>query len=72
MTRLLELALEKVQQLPPDLQDAIAASLLADIDGELRWDQSLEESSETLSMLAEEALREEREGRTSELDPDSL
>ena len=38
MTKLLQRAIERVQQLPPELQDAAAAYLLADLDAELRWD----------------------------------
>ena len=72
MTRLLEKAIERVQQLPPDLQDAVAAHLLADIEGELRWDASLDESSESLAALAGEAIAEYRAGRTKPLDPDTL
>lgn len=72
MTRLLEIALAKVQQLPPEVQDAVAASLLADLEAERRWDESLDQSSETLAALAEEALKEDREGRTLPLDPDEL
>lgn len=72
MTRLLEKAIEQAQQLPPELQDAVAAHLLADIEGELRWDASLDESSESLAALADEAVAEYRAGRTKPLDPDTL
>ena len=69
---LLEIAVEKAKQLPPDLQDAVAASLLADIEAELNWDETLDASSETLANMAEEALKEFRAGRTLPLDPDKL
>ena len=72
MTRLLDKAIEQVQQLSPELQDAVAAHLLADIEGELRWDASLDERSESLTALADEAIAEYRAGRTKPLDPDTL
>ena len=72
MTKLLEQAVEIARTLPPDLQDAFAASLLADIDGELRWEAALDETGESLAALADEARAEDRAGRTEPLDPDTL
>ena len=72
MTKLLQKAIERVQQLPPELQDAAAAYLLADLDGELRWDASLNETSESLAALADEAIVEHRAGRTKPLDAKTL
>jgi len=37
MTRLLERAIAEIGKLPEDAQDAIAASLLADLADEQRW-----------------------------------
>ena len=72
MTRLLEKAIQQIQQLPPDLQDAAAAHLLANLEGELGWDAALDESGESLAALAEEAIAEYRAGLTKPLDPDAL
>lgn len=72
MTKLLEQAVARAKALPPDLQDIVAASLLADIEGELQWDDSLSQSGERLTQLAEEALREDESGTSLPLDPDAL
>ncbi len=72
MTKLLEQAVERAQQLPPELQDAFATALMADLEGELRWDEALDASSENLAALADEAWAEEQAGRTKLLDPDRL
>jgi hypothetical protein len=72
MTKLFAKAIERVQQLPADLQDAAAAHLLADLDGELRWDPTLDETGESLATLADEAVSEYRAGRTKPLDPNAL
>lgn len=72
MTELFQKAIARVQQLPPEMQDAAAAYLLADLDAELRWDASLKETSESLATLADEAIAEYRAGRTKPLDPETL
>ena len=72
MTPLLKMAIEQVQRLPPELQDAAAAHLLADLKGELRWDSALDESGESLAALADEAIAEYRAGHTKPLDPNAL
>jgi hypothetical protein len=41
MTRLLETAFERASRLPGGLQDELAAQLLEDIEGELKWDETL-------------------------------
>ncbi len=37
MTKLLEQAIDQIEKLPVDVQDAIAARLLADLDDEIEW-----------------------------------
>lgn len=40
MTELLQQAIAEIQKLPPDRQDAIAAELLAELQGEKKWETS--------------------------------
>jgi hypothetical protein len=72
MTKMLRAAFDAASRLPPDEQNAIAAALLADIEGELRWDETLDKTGERLTALGDEAIDEDREGRTEPLDPDEL
>lgn len=72
MTELLRKAFEEASKLPPGDQDALASVLLAELDGERRWESTLEETHEKLVGLADAALAEHRAGRTQPLDPDDL
>ena len=72
MTELLKKAFEAASQLPPGEQDALASVLLGEIEGEHRWDATLEETHEKLTSLADAALAEHRAGKTQPLDPDEL
>lgn len=67
MTRLLEKAMSEIAKLPPSDQDVLASILLEEIASEQRWSESFSESQGALSMLAEEALAEHRDGRTKPL-----
>ncbi|MBN1901449.1 hypothetical protein JW926_09030 [Candidatus Sumerlaeota bacterium] len=72
MTKLLERAVEKVKNLPEKEQDAIAALIIEELEDEMRWEKAFDHSQDVLAKLAHEAMEEERTGRTSELDPDTL
>jgi hypothetical protein len=72
MTRLLEQAIRAAEALPEAEQDAIAASILAEIEDERRWADAFARSADRLAELAREALAEHRAGRTLPLDPDSM
>lgn len=72
MTKLLEHAIAEVSKLSADEQDAIAALILEEIEDENRWDESFQKSQDALARLAEEALIEDKAGKTQELDPDRL
>jgi len=69
---LLEKAFHAAKELPEAEQNALAASILADIEDERRWTSAFEQSSEALAELAAEALAEHRAGRTLPLDPDRM
>ena len=73
MGKLLERAIEEAHKLPEDEQEAIGAWLLGEIDSERRWDELFSlPVPEKLKRLADEALEEHRNGRTTPLDPDAL
>ena len=72
MTEMLETAFARVQQLPEEQQDALAALIIEEIEDETRWDTAFARSPEILERLAAEAEEEDRQGKTQELDPDAI
>jgi hypothetical protein len=72
MTSLLEKAFEVASKLPALEQNILARTLLDEIEAEKQWDNLFAESEDVLAQLAAEALREEEQGTTTELDPDKL
>ena len=72
MTKLLEKAFAEAAALPAGEQDALAEWLLAELRAEHRWDQAFATSHDALSDLADEALQDDKAGRTRKLDPDEL
>jgi hypothetical protein len=68
MTTALQQAFDKAAALPPDRQEAIAAILLEEIAVEDRWQESFSQSQDALSKLAAEALVEDDQERTLDLD----
>jgi len=72
MTKLLSDAFEKASQLPENLQDELARILLDELAWEGRWNQTLDESTDKLDRMAEDALKDYRAGRTREMGFDQL
>jgi hypothetical protein len=72
MTKLLQQAFEKAQQLPQAEQDRLAKSLLEEIESERKWDALFSRRGKKLEQLAEEAGDEHRRNLTEPLDPDTL
>ena len=74
MTKLLEQAFAQASELPQEEQDRFARFLLAQLESERQWTElfSRPESEDLLEKLADEALAEHREGRTSLLDVEKL
>jgi hypothetical protein len=68
MTTALQEAFEKAAALPPDRQEVLAASMLEEIADEDRWQRSFAQSQDVLAKLAAEALEEDAQGRTLDLD----
>ncbi len=72
MTELLQHAFARLQSLPEDEQNAIAAIILEEIEDERRWDESFSRSLDRLTQLAASAMAEYHAGETQELDPEML
>lgn len=68
MTRSLERAFAAAARLPEKAQDELAEAILAEIQAEERFDDTLEASREALEQLADEAIAEHRAGKTESLD----
>jgi hypothetical protein len=72
MTELLQQAIDKLRTLPECEQDALATLILDELADETRWDVAFARSEDVLAKLADEALAEDRAGKTEPLDPDRL
>ena len=57
-------ALEQVEKLPPEEQDALAAILVEEIASEQHWSQSFARSGHVLESFAAEALAEFNAGKS--------
>ena len=69
MSPLLEKALAKVGELPPEEQeDAIASQILASLADEQAWKRCFSEKRELIRSMAREALSEDDSGETLPLD----
>jgi len=64
VSRLLEVALEKVGALPPEEQDAIASQILASLADEAAWKQRFAEKHDVILRMAREATDEDDRGET--------
>lgn len=64
MTTRLEAVFSEAAKLSESDQDALAAWILEELDGERQWQAVLAESGATLESLADEALAEHRARRT--------
>ena len=72
MTKLLKKAFAEASKLEGDEQDALGRWLLEELASQRRWDDTLADSQDPLSTLADEALSEHHAGRTQKLDPQKL
>ncbi len=68
MSSLLKKALEKVNALPPEDQDAIASQILASLADEELWKTRFTEKRDVIRRMAREALEEDESGKTLPLD----
>lgn len=67
LTAVLREAFEKASALSPERQNALSAILLEEIAAEDRWQRSFAQSQEALSKLASEALDEDAQGHTRDM-----
>jgi len=72
MTKLLEKAFKEAARLPEVDQNALAKWVLGELHSEARWQRAFAESEDILEKLADEALEDKRNGRTTPLDPNRL
>ena len=72
MSTLLDKVIAEVAKLPDYEQDTIAAWILEELQSESRWENLFSGSLSQLESLADSALADHREGRTSPLDPDKV
>ena len=68
MTKLLKKAFEKASSLPEVEQNELAKWLLDELRSERQWAKAFAESEDVLERLANEAIQEKREGKTTSLD----
>ena len=67
MTALLVRALQKLEELPPDTQDAIASQIIDSLTDDQAWETSFARNPEKLARLVHEAEEEIRRGETKPL-----
>lgn len=72
MTSLLQEVFQKASILPEAVQDMLARELLVEIEWENQWDSTFEKSQPALEKLTLKAMREYREGKTTEMGFDEL
>lgn len=72
MNSLLEKAIKEVSKLPEKEQNALAKWILEEIKSDKMWREKFANSEDVLFKLANEALCEENEGKTSNLDINKL
>lgn len=68
MTGLLETALQRVEALSREQQDAIAAQIIETLEDEALWERSFNRRPDLLRSLSQEALDEHRREETRPLD----
>ena len=64
MSTLLEKAIEQLEGLPQEQQDAIADQILASLADEQAWNQGFAEKRDIILRMAQEALEEDARGET--------
>ncbi len=64
MSALLEKAFEKLQSLPPEEQDSMAAQILAELEDERAWKERFASKRDLIRRMAHEALDEDARGET--------
>lgn len=68
MTKQMEQVIARVTSLPEEEQEYYATIFLEELEDERKWDESFVSSQDQLAKLADEALQEFEEGKTTPLD----
>lgn len=64
MTALMHQVVQHLESLPDSQQDVLASLLLEELDGEARWDDTLDASQTLLAALGNQALTDHSNGAT--------
>jgi hypothetical protein len=72
MTKTLQEAIERLQQMPEDRQDLLAKLVLHEIDEDEKWAKSTEANADKLRGFIGEVLQADSRGECEPLDPDRL
>ena len=72
MTKLLERAFAEAAKLSDVEQNAIAKWLIEELTAERKWEEAFGNSQDVLDRLADEALEEDKKGKTEPMDADRL
>lgn len=72
MTKALEQAIKRLQEMPEDRQDMLARLVLHEIAEDERWFHSTAVHADKLKGLVEAVLENDRRGECEPLDPDQL
>lgn len=68
MTKLLEKAFDEINKLKPEEQDTYAKIILSELESENKWRILFNESQDSLSKIADEAINDFNNKKTSNLD----
>jgi len=72
MTSMLKKAFDEAAKLPEIEQNALARWVLEELKSDRKWDKQFAESEDILAELAREALQEESNNETTDLEKDRL
>ena len=72
MTKLLERAFKEASKLPEVEQNALAKWVMEELKSEDKWEKAFAGSEDILDKLADEALAENKDGKTKPLDVEKL
>ena len=72
MTKTLQEAIERLQQMPEDRQDLLAKLVLHEIDEDEKWAKSTEANANKLREFIGHVLQADSRGECEPLDPDRL
>ena len=72
MSHTLEIAIERLREMPDDRQEQFAQLLLHEIEEDQRWERSTELHADKLAALSADVLQADDRGDCEPLDPDTL